>query len=246
MNKYNINYPLLVLSYNIYYKSMLGLDENFLPKQLSQDNVKRIINSYDFDIIGLQEVACIDKLFDKNDYNYVRGKSGKEYIMTFFKNKFKILKTKTTDFKEGRPIQLTLTKNNNEILLVVNLHAPHEYNNFRNYKGEKTISNKNYSLELINILNFQINDFLEDDNVDRIILIGDFNEFLQNETKDFDLIIKNKVYKLKTDNNLIKSCCYPNFLKEGDLIFDSKNFVKLSIVSTIHPASDHYPVMSII
>lgn len=246
MNKYNINYPIKVLSYNIYYKSMLGLDENFLPQQLSQHNVKRIIKSYDFDIIGLQEVVCIDKLIDKNNYNYVTGKSGKEYIMTFFKKNFIILKTKTTEFQEGRPIQLTLVKNNNEVLLVINLHAPHEYNNFGNYEGEKIKSNKKYSLELLNILHYEINDFVKDDNIDRIILIGDFNEFLQNKTKDFDLIIKNKIYKLKTDNNLIKTCCYPNFLKEGDLIFDSKNFVKLSIVSTIHPASDHYPVMSII
>ena len=189
MNKYNINYQLKVLSYNIYYKSMLGLDKNFLPQQLSQNNVKRIIKSYDFDIIGLQEVVCIDKLIDLNNYNFVKGKSGKEYIMTFFKKNFIILKTKTTEFQEGRPIQLSLVKNNNEVLLVVNLHAPHEYNNFGNYNGEKIKSNEKYSLELLNILNYEINNFTET-HIDRIILIGDFNEFLKNKTKDFNFIKK--------------------------------------------------------
>lgn len=55
MNKYRINYPikigrqkLKILSYNIYYKAMLGLNDNFLPKELAQENVKNFINTFYF------------------------------------------------------------------------------------------------------------------------------------------------------------------------------------------------------
>ena len=47
-------------------------------------------------------------------------------------------------------------------------------------------------------------------------------------------------------SNKIKSCCYPNVHKPGDYIFDSETEPKLKIASTIHPASDHYPVDTIL
>ena len=248
MNKYRIDYPIKILSYNIYFKAMLGLDDLFLPKELAQKNVKNIIKTGDYDIIGLQEVECINKIFDisvLSKYNYVLGKSGKETIATFFKKRYHLIKEKTSEFHEGRPIQLLLLEDNGNKILLVNLHAPHDYNNFRNYNGKESKSNYNYSLELINILNYEINKFIKQD-ISRIILLGDFNEFSQNNTKEFNINVNDTTYELKTDNDIIRSCCYPNFLKEGDLIFDSNNSLKLSIVSTIHPASDHYPVMTII
>ena len=42
-NKYFILYPLIVLSYNVYFKAMIGLDNRFLPKELCQKNVRDIM-----------------------------------------------------------------------------------------------------------------------------------------------------------------------------------------------------------
>ena len=265
MNKYRINYPikigrqkLKILSYNIYYKAMLGLNDNFLPQELAQGNVKNIIKSGDYDIIGLQEVECINKIFDPqvlNKYSYVSGKSGKETITTFFKNRYQLIKEKTTDFHKGRPIQLLLLEESDNIILVLNLHAPHDTNDFRKYNGKVNKSNYHYSLELIRIINEEINIFINENIIftnfiiDRIILIGDFNELYDNPIDNkysFDIIINGVNYLLKTDSNKIKSCCYPNIHKPGDYIFDSKTEPKLKIVDTIHPASDHYPVDTIL
>ena len=256
MNKYRIDYPIKILSYNIYFKAMLGLDKNFLPQELAQKNVKNIIKSGDYDIIGLQEVECINKIFDTsvlNKYNYISGKSGKETITTFFKKRYQLIKEKTSDFHKGRPIQLLLLEDKGNNILVVNLHAPHDSNNFRNYNGKVSKSNYNYSLELIRIINEEINTFINENIIftnfviDRIILIGDFNELYDNSEKySFKINVNNINYLLKTDSNKIKSCCYPNVHKPGDYIFDSKTEPKLKIVSTIHPASDHYPVDTIL
>ncbi len=256
MNKYRIDYPIKILSYNIYFKAMLGLDKNFLPQELTQKNVKNIIKSGDYDIIGLQEVECINKIFDTsvlNKYNYISGKSGKETITTFFKKSYQLIKDKTSNFHKGRPIQLLLLEDNGNILLVVNLHAPHDTNNFRNYNGKLNKSNYHYSLELIRIINEEINIFVNENIIftnfiiDRIILVGDFNELYDNTKKySFNINVNNVNYLLKTDSNKIKSCCYPNIHKPGDYIFDSKIEPKLKIVSTIHPASDHYPIDTIL
>ena len=58
--KSNIN----LLSYNIYYKAMLGTDKQFLPQKKAHRNVKEVIkrvinNNY---IIALQEVECLEKI----------------------------------------------------------------------------------------------------------------------------------------------------------------------------------------
>ena len=247
MSKYQVKYPIKVLSYNIYFKAMLGLDKNFLPKETAQKNVKNIIESGDYEIIGLQEVECFNKIFDSKTlakYNYVSGKSGKETLMTFFKKKYNIIDHITTDFHEGRPLQIVLVKDGSQLLLVVNLHAPHETQNFGNYNGKENRSNYHYSLELIKIINEKINNFVNNQ-IDRIILIGDFNELYHNsDNNSFEINIRGKKYQMRTQK--IISCCYPNIHKPGDYIFDSEIEPKLNIVSDIHPASDHFPVDSIL
>lgn len=162
MVKYNINYSVKILSYNIYYKSMLGIDKNFSPQSEAQNNVKKIIKSGDYDIIGLQEVQCLEKIFDKttlSKYNYTEGKSGKDVVITFLKKKYKIINYLNTEFCEGRPIQILVTNINNNNIIIVNLHAPHHYQDFGNYKGTINKSNSKYSLELIRIINTKINLF---------------------------------------------------------------------------------------
>ena len=51
---------------------------------------------------------------------------------------------------------------------------------------------------------------------------------------------------MKTDRNKKLSCCYDNFNKTADYIFDSINEPKLLITSKIHPASDHFPIESVL
>lgn len=246
MVKYNINYSVKILSYNIYYKSMLGIDKNFEPQSKAQNNVKNIIKSGDYDIIGLQEAQCIEKIFDKrtlDKYNYIESKSGEDIVVTFLKKKFKIINYLNTEFCNGRPLQIIKVNFNNDIIIIVNLHAPHHYQNFGNYQGVTNKSNKDYSSELIRIINNKINLFINNTKIDRIILLGDFNEiFNRIDTFKFKLNINKKIFEMKTDRNKKLSCCYRNFDKTSDYIFDSITEPKLLITSTIHPASDHYPI----
>ena len=74
MTKYIINYDeLKVLSYNVYFKSMLGIDKKYLPQKKAQLNVRNILDN-NYDIIGIQEAECLDNIFPNtnNEYNLIR------------------------------------------------------------------------------------------------------------------------------------------------------------------------------
>ncbi len=253
--KHLIEYPISVLSYNIYYKSMLGIDENFLPKEKARENVKnqlvKISDNFRF-IFGLQEAAVYDKILPEKIYNsknYVVGKSGDEKIVTAWSKNFILIDTLTTDFHSGRPIQITLLNSFGIYYLVVNLHAPHETQNFGDYVGNTivtTYSNKNYSNELIKIINTKINYFLRNKVfllIYRVIILGDFNEFEKNtDVNKFNIKIGNKTLVMKSDINKVKSCCLPKLKYTCDYIFDSFVMPNLILGSMVQPASDHISV----
>lgn len=249
MKKYKIDYQLNILTYNIYFKSMLGLDKNFLPQNEAHNNVKKTIkdNSTGKYIIGLQEVQCLEKILPNNisKSNFVTGKSGKETLVTIWSNNFKVIKSKTYEFREGRPIQITLLFDK-VYYLIVNIHAPHDDQNFGIYLGNLSINNDEYSNELIRLLEEKINLFLKglDIIINRLIILGDFNEIFRNSNRyQFLIDTKNKLFNMTTDKNKIKSCCvHKNFSVPCDYIFDSYGPVYMIIANKNQPASDHLPI----
>lgn len=253
MTKYIINYDIKIITYNVYYRAMLGLDKNFLPQKISQRNVRNVLNN-NYDIVAIQESICLDKIFpNKSKYQLVKGKSNKESIVTMFSNKFKVINNTTFEFSSGRPIMITLIKHitSNKKWIIVNLHAPHNYNNFGNYNGRNVIDQTKYNNQILKILRNKIRKFIKsnsntsiDTNIDRIIIMGDFNElFLKSDINSFNIILNGKKYIMKTDSNKPISCCFPSISKFGDLIFDSKIEPNLYIPVTREPASDHLPVV---
>ena len=246
MNKNTLN----ILTYNIYYKSMLGLDKNFLPKEEAHKNVKKTIkdNSKGNFIIALQEVQALDKILPNNisKTNLIISKSGEETLVTIWSKNFKLIKTRISKFSDGRPIQLTLLADKDYILLIVNIHAAHQNQNFGRYLGKLQLDNEEYSIEMVRIIEEKINKFLNgvDKDIDRIIILGDFNEFYRNSDKySFLIDVKTNLYTMTSDKNKIISCCYPkDYHVPCDYIFDSKDKVSLKIDNKRQPASDHYPV----
>ena len=251
--KYSINYPLFILTYNVYFKAMLGLDDKFLPKEKAQANVKSNISkvlTYNSFIFGLQEAACIENIIPSgiSNSNYIIGKSGKEKMVTGWSKNFQLIKSYTTDFHRGRPIQMSLLKSLAGIYLVVNLHAPHETQDFGNYKGKSKVSNKKYSKELVKIINKKINSFVDSGTIiTRFIFMGDFNEiFRRSRQYQFNISIGEQDLIMSSDITKLKSCCYPKITKPCDYIFDSKVIPNLRISSNLQPASDHYPVETLL
>lgn len=250
--KSNIN----LLSYNIYYKAMLGTDKQFLPQKKAHRNVKEVIkrvinNNY---IIALQEVECLEKILPHkiSKSNIIKGKSGNDNVVTIFSPKFELIKSDTYQFRDGRPIQVILLRFNLDIYLVVNIHAPHEFQNFGRYMGEIIINNETYSEELIFLLNQKIDIFLKEINIDinRIIILGDFNEIFNYSyhtlvpRRSFNLEIKGKFFNLNTDPNQNQTCCLPNIIYRSDYIFDSIKIPKIDMIHTEFPASDHLPIIT--
>jgi len=222
---------------------MLGIDSRFLPQKQAHKNVANVLDN-NYDIIGLQEVECLDKIFQNklDRYNIINGKSGPETLSIIIKKEFKIKKHQMKEFDSGRGILLVLLNNN---ILLVNIHAPHNYNDFGNYKGTLNKSQTKYETEFVNILNQIINNFIKFEELNRIIILGDFNEALKNKNK-FDLIVNNKKFILKTDSDKPLTCCINNFIKPNDLIYDSKYISKLYIPQVEEPASDHLPVATLL
>lgn len=250
--KSNIN----LLSYNIYYKAMLGTDKQFLPQNQAHKNVKKVIkrvidNNY---IIALQEVECLDKILPQkiSNSNIVKGKSGNDKVVTILSPKFKLIKSETYQFRDGRPIQVILLKFNSQIYLILNIHAPHEFQNFGKYMGEIFVNNEDYTEEIIFLLNQKIDLFLkkENFNINRIIILGDFNEIFNYSyhtlvpKRSFTLEVKGKLFNLNTDPNQNQTCCFPNIIYRSDYIFDSIKIPKIDMVQTEFPASDHLPIIT--
>ena len=79
-----------------------------------------------------------------------------------------------------------------------------------------------------------------------------FKELFTEEMKQNDNIILlvgdvgYKIFNLKTDPNKKSTCCLPNIFYPSDYIFDSLRAPLLEIVSTELPASDHFPIKSIL
>lgn len=138
-----------------------------------------------------------------------------------------ILDTKIPDphpHKFGRPLLAVYFERIK--LLVFNVHMPH-------FSARELITEEFY--KAIKPIEF----FLQNNIIDRIILMGDFNDYMN--TID-SLFIKMKLYK----NSNVKTCCFDtDFNHPGDYIFDSlKGRKTLEFSDDLLLMSDHLPIIT--
>lgn len=220
MNSYKI------LSYNIFWKSMVGKQKDFLPVIDARDNVLSVINN-NYDIVCLQEVAVWNILKKKiqKHYQHISIFSGNEQMVTLYnKDKFRKMFMIQDEFKEGRPILMIglKDKETKQIVLVINVHAPHKWEE----NGNSTDIRKKLNKIVHSV----------EHHYDRIILVGDFNEFKSKTIKLGNISLKTKVSNLKT-------CYYPDYKGGCDHIY-TQTEPKIKIVKSKHPSSDHLPIQT--
>ena len=215
-----------LITYNISWKSMTGLDRNWnLCNTRDEkdrrwvgvcvDNIKNTIDNKKYDFILLQEATNYKKLIEGSKYlkhmQYLHSKSGKDEIITFWNKKYIPLNYKYGEFKRGRPWQYVEFKE----FTLINIHAPH-------------ISLDNLLLHLAEIIN-HINN--------RIIIGGDFNNMIDKKK------IKINGRTFYNDNKMLYTCCQPNNLHYYfDHIIDTKKTPHINIKKVKLLSSDHLPI----
>lgn len=226
-----------VMTYNIAWHSMTGvsLSPGLCNSKNKNDpgyymncikNVADLINSYDFDIIGIQESSNINKIIKKcpllKKMNVHHNSSGIARMSTFWNKKYILKKYINGEFENGRPYCFLFFENG---LCVINLHMGH-------YTDNLVFDKLKY---LVTILNEHENN--------RVIMIGDFNCEI-NKTANI-LKILNYIFYI---DKKINTCCdgYGNYTVQFDHIIDTK-----SKPNTFTPQfdnkkrSDHSPLIAV-
>jgi len=191
------------------------------------------------DLISLQEYDISNDLYklnNINDYNIINGKSDKETgISLFRKDKFSYIRHEFGDLcseNMGRVYVLIelLNKINNEKIIFINVHFPHEDRPFKGARKKAEEKMKNL-----------ISKFKDH----RIIIAGDHNyEYTEDSYEKF---IGRTFY---IDKDSKSTCCSTNISKlpqlKYDIILDSKDknikfeFLNNPIYKNIY-VSDHLP-----
>jgi hypothetical protein len=236
-----------ILSFNVSWESMTGKKSEWglcnnktdrsNPKHYMNciNNVANLIDDNgDYDFVSLQEAANYKKIIDnskilKKMNNHV-GISGKEEIVTFWNEKYKLLNYIDGDFESGRPYNILIFRQ----LIIINVHLGHYNKEILYNKLRKPIGNIN-----------MYNGFKPK----RIIMMGDFNGELQ---KYFGSKLKLNQYTFYINKKIILTCC-SNIAKENkytqqvDHIIDTK---KAPVTYTIEQddllRSDHLPIFALI
>jgi len=162
-------------------------------------NITNAIDTYNIDILGIQEALNWEKILkhiNLKKYDYIHNQSGKEEMITMWnKKKFKNIQAFTSEFETGRPFLILILKNKitNKTICLINLHAGH---------------NANTKKFIFDIINDKIKN-ITCDNIDRIIMLGDFNRNIYEDMNVYDYIIINnkKKFKLKTAYSSKNTCC---------------------------------------
>ena len=263
MNKITINilYKMRILSYNISWECMTNSSQGSAGRlgQKCKDDVclKNVSNYLNFvnkkidylDFILLQEAANYNKLFGNIDnfdkkYDYISSRSGREYMVTCYKKKYKLIKSIKGSFVSGRPYHILVFKD----LILINLHYC-GYNNLvqRHICDiQKEFSSKYNSLG--DIKNKQI------------IIGGDFNypiykykSFFQLHTDQNLIYFKpfNQIERYVFVKNVPKTCCSTSVNDDkkmhsiGDFIMTEKKSTtnKIYYRNIIKGlSSDHMPI----
>ncbi|QGR53713.1 nuclease [Moumouvirus maliensis] len=248
-----------ILSYNIFFKSMLNKplhkkcniirdSENNLEYNSCLKNVSNFIqDNSDCDFVLLQEATnwnIIQKITPVlQNMKFINHKYDLEEIVTFYGSSYKLDKSHHTIkgymSDKNRPFLITFF---NENLCIINLHAGHNEDIYC------------FDEHLINILenNRHKNIFLDKLKTYNIIIAGDFNDNL--EDSSFKILV-NKYFGIKRGRKLYgfnktPSCCNYNL----DTIYQNKSYDQiLSTLSNISTqvitnksASDHMPIIGYI
>ena len=211
-----------ILSYNIFWKS--AMQNNSLL------NIIKTIDHYGYyDFVGLQE-ATNWKIIKQNSFylskmNQIHTKSGKEKLVLFYDDLFKLDKNNVIkgELKLGRPFIVAFF---GEKLCVITLHAGHN----------KNIYEFNQILE--KILDDKIKERLKNSNV---ILLGDLNDTIEN---GFDLLGMKLYGRTRS-----KTCCNLKYNKMNyafDHILSTQKHKLTENLTQFHPASDHNPIKTTI
>lgn len=251
-----------ICSYNLYWKIMknkssplqkqLGKKKiNNLKKNILQ-NISNIIIYYNPFFYCFQEAENymdIISLFDTNIFKYHVGYSQPEHIVTVWNlTLFEVKYIIDADFEPGRPFTILIINDLrfNKYFMLINLHAGHYNNTIETIF--KPIQ-KNIDIHKNKILKFNIN---------RIIMIGDFNreinKIISIKPLNFFLTINNKKIFFIPHINNNKTCCNINgrdYYYNFDQIIDSYcQPILIYPLNTekwyISESSDHLMILSII
>jgi hypothetical protein len=238
---------LSICSYNIYWENMV--DRNLkLNKKNLLSNIYYVHNYYNPDIYCFQEVVnheLILQIFDKRDFDSFLGFSNPEYILTIW-NKHKLDKIfiKEGEFEPGRPFTIILfyDKIRNYYFILINIHAGHYVNT------KQTI------FQPINIALNDMSFFIKKYNVNRIIIVGDFNRDISEELDDnINIKVLNKNFTFKANKNNNKTCCSLKGYGHKynyDHVIDSYNSPIITKSMKMeswykNPSSDHIMIISV-
>ncbi len=256
-----MNYPnIAIVSYNILWQLMeksneksfvdyfVNLDKDSMKKNMLE-NISKVSDYYNPQIYCFQEAASyrqILKLFDKKIFSHHVNSSEPEDMLTIWnKSRFNLIDSFDSEFESGRPfciliLQDILTKN---YFALINLHAGH--------RKDTVISIFNPIQKLINKNVDKFN------NVNRIIMCGDFNRNINEEiiVNDYKLKIGSHSYNFfPYKKKLSSTCCDTtgNVLHRNfDHVLDSYSTPlirhELNKESWYkYPSSDHVMIMGIL
>lgn len=247
-----------ILSYNVSWEAMTSnTTVNFklcTTNQLGEgicksnilDNIRFNIKKYDPDFATFQEASeyqDILDMIDNNIYDNYVNTSNKEIMLTLWnKKKFSLVKNYKSEFEEGRPFAIIVLKNNKskKNIALINLHAGHFIDT------QKTIFDK-------------INNFIKKEigysikkSITRVIMSGDFNRDVYQDTTSNYIIKFIDEYELKRYANSKSTCC--STLGHGhnfnyDHVIDSKAIITKKILANSvksykYPASDHILIIA--
>lgn len=229
-----------ILSYNISWESMSGekhdwplcsnnIDNNH-PKHNSicVGNIGKVIEENTSDFVVLQEAADYKILMKESprlkNMNYKLHKSGKDVVITFWNNKFKLHKYIFGEFEHGRPWLATIFSNG---LCLINVHLGH-------YQSLDVYKKLNHMIKYIN------SQFIS--SIKRYIISGDFNYDIKKFSNDNNFILDNQ--KFYYNKKHILTCCV-NRTKHYDHVIDTLKPPLDIIIPDVHyMASDHKPILA--
>ena len=211
-------------------------------------NISNTIKKFNPDILGFQEASKyndIINILNTSLYNYFVNSSGLEDMLTCWSTKtFTLINSFSYEFEKGRPFAIIILKQNynNNIIYLINIHSAH---------------NSNTQSSIFDIINQFIKNNINDElkkNINRVIILGDYNRNTFNDnTSNYKIIIGNIHFILKRSNYKGNTCCsLKGYLtnKNYDYILDSTNLVERLLINTEPyykiPSSDHIMIIGII
>lgn len=269
-----------VLSYNMSFATQInksiGSEKDFVEqcqKEYKQGGIQCNLNAIknfgklnELHLMGIQEVnSAIERKIKKVQpklKKHKRAKIGLSTVSilwdpTIFGNKISDYSFNLVDKNDYRPCLIILTKKNNDLFLLINLHSP--------WKTE--ILSKVISKKINQSSPKSIKDAFQNKET-KIIIMGDFNDndAIINKKTPLKLTIKKKrilLHNNKSKKQLktkLKTCCWhkkghkwKHFDSPGDYILTNQNIQQLSMyIPKIYDFkqrnrllfSDHKPVMS--